>query len=61
MSFKITLADALHRLKGFDVATVSGSNDKILVDNEGRRYLITITEIKDKGNDIFKDMDKHLR
>lgn len=54
------LQGILDRIKGFTCGSSSKSRDKMIIDYNNKRYLISIEEIENPNEDIFKDIDLYL-
>ena len=54
------LQGILDRIKGFTCGTYSRSEDKMIIDYQDKRYLISVKEIKEPHNDMIKDIYKYL-
>lgn len=54
------LQGILDRIKDFTCGSSSKSKDKMIIDYKNRRYVISIEEIKNPNEDIFKDIDLYL-
>ena len=58
--FRNKLAEMIHCLKGFDTGYTTNCDNKIIVDYEGKRYIVSFEEIKSPNENIFKDIDMYL-
>lgn len=52
------IANILEQMKGFDTGYTTGVKDKMLLDYEGKRYILSIKEIEEPSEDMSDDLDK---
>ena len=62
----IELISRLHRIlsyiKGFAAGYGSPSNNQMMIDHNGKRYMVTFEELCDaEDEDMFKTMEKYWR
>lgn len=56
----LKIQDNLERLKGFNCGSIPENLREMIVEYEGRRFILSIREIVNPSEDIFDDMDKCL-
>lgn len=56
----IKLCQMLDMLKGISTGWSSKCDNSIIMDFDGKRYLVDFTEIKIPSEDIFEDINKYL-
>jgi len=54
------LADILAYMKDFNSGYMSDVNDKMLIDYEGKRFLVSFKEIENPDIDMYLDMKKYM-
>lgn len=59
-NFKLELADKINMLKGYECSHSSNCKDKIIIDNDGRRFVITIKEIQEPDEDMLREINTYL-
>lgn len=57
----VGLQDILERVKGFTCGSSSKDTDHMIINHNNKRYLISIKEIENPNEDMFKDIDKYLK
>lgn len=55
------IQNILDQMKGFTVGTSTKSEDKMIIDYKGKRYVVTLEEIENPNEDVFKDLDFYLK
>jgi hypothetical protein len=54
------ISNVLNMIKGFDTGHTTSVNDKMIIDYEGQRYIVSFEKIEDKNSDMFKDIEQYL-
>jgi hypothetical protein len=54
------ISNVLNMIKGFDTGHTTRVNDKMIIDYEGQRYIVSFEKIEDKNSDMFKDIEQYL-
>lgn len=54
------LSNVLSMIKGFDTGTTSRTDNKMILDYEGKRYVLTLTEVKEPDENMHEDIEKYL-
>lgn len=61
MDFIQDLQFKLNQLKGYNVGTSSNCDDSMIIDKDGKRYLITVEEIEKPSEKMLDDIKRYLR
>jgi len=56
----IAVERALNMIKGFEVGYTTRVDNKIMMDYESSRYLVTFTKIENPSEDMADDIDKFI-
>lgn len=54
----VKLTEILNMIKGFEAGCSTRFPDKMIIDLEGKRYVIQIHEVKHKSDSILDDLDR---
>jgi len=55
------LYEIFNMIKGFEAGYTSKSDNKLILDYDGDRYILTLEKIDNPSDDMLKDIDKYLR
>ena len=58
---KHKIYEIFNMIKGFKAGYSSRSTNKLILDYNGDRYILTLEKIDNPSDDMLKDTDKHLR
>lgn len=54
------LSDVLNMIKDFCCGYTTACKNKMLIDYNGDRYVVTISKVQTPSTDMFEDIDKYL-
>lgn len=55
------LHSKLNQFKGYEAGYSSRCDDSMIIDKDGKRYLITIEEIEKPSEEMLDDIKRYLR
>lgn len=61
MNIKHELSKILNMVKNFEVGYNSSAKDKLIVDHEGKRYIVSFKEIENPSENMLDDIKLYLK